>query len=60
MELICAKCNEKLEKRKTVFQYMKNEFSEELLRCPKCGQVFLDEELVKGRMLQVETELEDK
>lgn len=60
MELICAKCNVKLEKRKTVFQYMKNEFSEDLPRCPICGQVYIDEELVRGRMKEVETELEDK
>ena len=28
--------------------------------CPKCGEVYLPEALVKGRMADVERELEDK
>ena len=58
--LTCAKCNMPLVKEKTVFQYMGYEVSEDLPRCPSCGQIFLDEELVRGRMTEVETELEDK
>ena len=32
----------------------------EILCCPKCGEVYLPEALVKGRMADVERELEDK
>ncbi len=58
--LICAKCGVPLEKQKTTFQYMGYEVYEDLPRCPKCGQVYLDEQLVRGRMAEVETEVEDK
>ena len=60
MDLICGKCGVKLEKMKTTFKYLKNEFSEETYKCPECGQVYLDEDLVRGKMAEVETTLEDK
>lgn len=44
----------------TQFTYLGHSFSSELLSCPVCGEVFIDEELVKGRIALVETELEDK
>lgn len=59
-ELKCGKCGLTLVKQKTVFQYMGYEVYEELPRCPACGQVYLDEELVRGRMAEVEAEMEDK
>ena len=59
-ELICAKCQVKLAEAKTTFTYMKHVFSAEVPRCPKCGQVYISEELVRGRITQVEMELEDK
>ena len=49
--LICAKCG---------VPYLGYEIYEELPRCPVCGQVYLDESLVRGRMHEVETEVEDK
>lgn len=58
--LICAKCGVPLEKLKTSFKYMGFEVFENLPKCPKCGQVYLDEELVRGRMAEVEAEVEDK
>lgn len=58
--MICGRCNVPLEKRKTSFTYMELEVFEELPRCPQCGQVYLNEELVRGRMAEVETEMEDK
>jgi uncharacterized protein (DUF2225 family) len=59
-DLICCKCNKKLEPKMTQFTYLGHSFSSELLSCPVCGEVFIDEELVKGRIALVETELEDK
>ena len=59
-ELICSRCQVKLESAHTTFEYMGHVFHHDLPRCPKCGQVFVDEQLVHGRMREVETELEDK
>ena len=58
--IICAKCRLPLEKKQTFFNYLGHNFHTDILCCPQCGQVFLPEELVKGRMSQVERELEDK
>lgn len=58
--LICARCNVRLEPKKTAFQYMNYEFYEELPCCPRCGQVYLDEQIVRGKMHQAEIEVEDK
>ena len=59
-DMICGKCQEKLVQAEISFSYMKHIFSAEVPRCPVCGQVFISEDLVKGRIAQVEMELEDK
>lgn len=59
-KLICNRCNVALEPKRTTFDYMGHVFHHDLLRCPKCAQVYVDEELAHGRMREVETELEDK
>ena len=59
-EVICRRCGVKMEARKTFFDYLGHNFHTEVLCCPKCGEVFIPEKLVKGRMAQVEQELEDK
>jgi Zn-finger nucleic acid-binding protein len=59
-QLFCDRCDIALEPRKTHFTYLGHAFQTELPRCPKCGQVYIDEEFAKGRMAHVEMELEDK
>ena len=59
-KLICAKCKVPLAPRKVTFQYLKYEVYEDLPCCPVCGQVYLDEKLVRGRMHDAEVEVEDK
>ncbi len=59
-ELICGRCEVKLVKAHTVFEYMGHVFHHDLPRCPQCGQVYVEESLAHGRMREVETELEDK
>ena len=56
----CVKCGEELIKAKTKFRYLGHEVFEEVPRCPKCGQVYIDENLVKGKITALETTLEDK
>lgn len=42
------------------FSYLGREFRHPVLRCPACGQVYIPEELAKGRMAEVESALEEK
>ena len=58
--LICCKCNVELVQKKTTFSYMGFSFRTDLPCCPSCGQVYISEELVTGKMAEVEMELEEK
>ncbi|HOI94695.1 MAG TPA: hypothetical protein PK250_08320 [Syntrophobacter fumaroxidans] len=40
--------------------YLGSSFPVDLPRCPRCGLVFVPEELALGRMAEVERLLEDK
>ena len=56
----CMKCDEEMVEKKTTFTYLGHEMTYPVLRCPKCGQAYLPESLVKGKIAEVETLLEDK
>ena len=58
--VICRKCGLEMKPEKTFFDYLDHNFHTDLLRCPSCGEVYIPETLVRGRMAQVEQELEDK
>ena len=58
--LICNLCQCPLEIKRVDFEYVGHTFFADAPRCPRCGQVYLSEELVKGRVAEVEMELEDK
>lgn len=60
MNWICEPCGVRLECGKVELDYMGNAFHVELPVCPKCGAVFIYEELALGRILEVEQLLEDK
>ncbi len=59
-KLLCGRCREELKKEIVDFQYLSFAFHTEVLRCPKCGQVFIDEDLVEGKMHETEMVMEDK
>lgn len=59
-DLICCQCQIPLEMVKTNFLYMRHSFSSEAPRCPKCGQIFIPEELINSKVIPVEQLLEDK
>lgn len=59
-ELVCTKCKVTLVPLKTSFTYMKHQFQVDLPRCPSCGELYVSEELAKGKMAEVEIQLEDK
>jgi len=56
----CAKCGLALVPKKTTFEYLGHTFSHEVPVCPRCGAVFISQELAEGRMAEVEEQLEDK
>ena len=58
--LKCARCDEYLAPRKTVFSYMGRNFTHDVPCCPKCGRVFIPPKLAEGKMAEVEAQLEDK
>lgn len=57
---ICCACNVALVQRKTQARYLGGAFDLTLAHCPECGQYFVPKELAEGKMLEVETLLEDK
>ena len=57
---ICHACRKELQSLKTDFTYLGHTFYADMLRCPDCGQVFIPESLVKGRIQEVEMQMEDK
>lgn len=59
-KLICERCQVDLEEKEVEFTYLNRAFRHKVPRCPECGQVFIPEELARGRISQVETLLEDK
>lgn len=58
--LICDKCNVEMVPMEVEFSYLNRSFRHKVPRCPVCGQVFIPEDLAKGRMSEVETLLEEK
>lgn len=58
--IICYQCQKELVPTKTYLSYLDHSFYADILRCPECGEVFIPEELAKGRIANVEMQLEDK
>ena len=59
-KLTFMKCKVPLVKGKAKFMYLENGFPVEMPVCPKCGFVYVPEELALGKVLAVERALEDK
>jgi ferredoxin len=59
-DMICARCGVPLEPAETKFSYLGHAFSHPVPKCPVCGQVYISEELVNGKISEVEALLEDK
>ena len=58
--LYCFCCNETLVSDKVFLNYLTNTFPTQLLKCPKCGLVYIDEETVIYKAHEVERTIEDK
>lgn len=59
-QVICCRCNCPLETKRVGFAYLGQMFDTDLPACPQCGQVYIPEELARGKMSEVEMALEDK
>lgn len=59
-QMICRRCQVPMEPAETYFEYLDHGFHTRLLRCPKCGEVYIPEDLARGKMAEVEQNLEDK
>ncbi|WP_411678775.1 DVU_1557 family redox protein [Clostridium thailandense] len=57
---ICDKCNKELQLSEIKVVYLGGSFEVELMQCPECKMVLIDETLALGKMLEVEKGLEDK
>ena len=58
--LICTGCDVEMAPQKVTLSYMGYAFSATMPRCPVCGYVYIPEEIAKGRMGEVERQLEEK
>lgn len=58
--LICLACGVALEPGRIEASYLGQTFPVDLPRCPRCGFVYVAEDLAAGKMLKVEQALEDK
>lgn len=59
-KLICDRCKVEMKEMEAQFSYLGKSFRHKVNRCPECGQICLSEELVTGRMSEVESMMEDK
>lgn len=57
---MCDKCAKALISEKVKVRYLGGNFEVDLLKCPQCNMVFIDNDLALGKMLEVEKGLEDK
>ena len=58
--LYCFRCGETLVSDKVFMQYLTNTFPTQLLQCPKCGLIYIDEDMVMKKAVEVERTVEDK
>ncbi len=56
----CRPCDEYLVVGTVTVAYLGSQFTAELPRCPRCGQVLISEALALGKIAEVEQILEDK
>lgn len=59
-KLMCDKCKVEMQPIEVQFRYLSRVFRYKVPRCPECGQVSLPEELVTGKMADVEAMIEEK
>lgn len=56
----CERCDRELELMEVRAKYLKSDFPTKVLACPGCGQIYIPEALVLGKIGEVERTLEEK
>ena len=59
-DITCTRCGVKMELSQADFTYLGHNFHTDVMRCPKCGEVYIPQELAEGKIADTETALEDK
>ncbi|WP_414151465.1 DVU_1557 family redox protein [Acetobacterium carbinolicum] len=59
-KIVCLKCNKTMEIKKGKLKYLENIINYEFLTCPECKTIYIPEELVEGKMHEIEMAFEDK
>lgn len=59
LTLQCSKCRVSPLPAHLALSYLNRTFHCEVLRCPNCGQVYLPEQFITGKVREVETRIED-
>jgi len=58
--LFCFRCDKTLVSDKVFMNYLTNTFPTQLLKCPVCGLVYIDEDMVMKKAHEVEKTIEEK
>ena len=58
--LFCFRCDKILVSDKVFLNYLTNTFPTQLLKCPQCGLVYIDEEMIMTKAQEVERTIEEK
>ena len=56
----CFRCGVALISDKVHMQYLRSAFPTQVLKCPDCGLIYIDENTVMTKALEVERALEEK
>lgn len=56
----CRRCDCDMEPAETYFEYLGHGLHTKIPRCPRCGEVYIPEELALGKIADIERNLEDK
>jgi len=59
-KVFCVKCGLELEPVRTTGSYLGYKFPVELFGCKGCGKIYVTEALVRTKIAEVETTLEEK
>ena len=59
-DLYCEKCDRWLIPQKVKFLYLGNQMEHKVPVCPRCGQIYVSEKLVLGKIVEIERMLEEK
>jgi uncharacterized Zn finger protein len=58
--MICKRCSIELAPQKVQLEYLGHKVEDALLVCPSCGNVYIPEDVVTGKIQKLEKQLEDK